>query len=45
LDVDGDVDLACTGWSRWPGNANGGKFHADWLENLANNPSPAKSAD
>jgi hypothetical protein len=32
------VDIAPKVWSRWPGKANGGKFHADWLENLTANP-------
>jgi len=42
IDGDGDVDIASKVWSRWSGNANGGKFHADWLENLTANPSRAK---
>lgn len=43
IDGDGDVDIASKVWSRWPGNANGGKFHADWLENLTANPSRVKA--
>ena len=35
IDGDGDLDLAGKVWSPWKGNANGGRAHADWLENLA----------
>jgi hypothetical protein len=34
VDGDGDLDLAGKVWSPWDGNANGGRAHADWLENL-----------
>jgi hypothetical protein len=34
IDGDGDPDLASKVWSRWPGNANAGLAHVDWLENL-----------
>jgi len=34
IDGDGDLDMAGKIWSPWNGNANGGKAHADWLENL-----------
>jgi hypothetical protein len=34
IDGDGDLDLAGKIWSPWEGNANGGRVHADWLENL-----------
>ncbi len=34
IDGDGDLDLASKVWSPWQGNANGGRFHADWFENL-----------
>lgn len=34
IDGDGDLDLAAKIWARWKGNANGGRFHADWMENL-----------
>jgi hypothetical protein len=33
IDGDGDIDIASKIWNRWPGNANGGRFHADFLEN------------
>lgn len=35
LDGDGDVDIVSKAWSPAPWNANGGKMHVDWLENLA----------
>ena len=38
MDGDGDLDIVSKIWSVWPGNANGGKVHADWLENLAKSP-------
>lgn len=34
IDGDGDIDISSKIWSRWSGNANGGRFHADWMENL-----------
>jgi hypothetical protein len=34
VDGDGDLDLAGKIWSPWEGNANGGRVHVDWLENL-----------
>ena len=34
IDGDGDLDVVSKIWKRWPGNANGGRFHADWFENL-----------
>jgi hypothetical protein len=34
VDGDGDLDIASKIWSVWEGNANGGKVHVDWLENL-----------
>ncbi len=33
IDGDGDLDFVSKVWFRWPGNANGGRFHADWFEN------------
>jgi hypothetical protein len=33
IDGDGDIDIASKVWNLWPGNANGGRFHADFLEN------------
>jgi hypothetical protein len=35
IDGDGDLDIASKIWNRWPGNSNGGRFHADFLENLS----------
>ena len=34
VDGDGDMDIASKIWSRWNRNANGGRVHADFLENL-----------
>jgi hypothetical protein len=34
-DGDGDIDLYSKIWSCWPGNANGGVEHGDFLENRA----------
>jgi hypothetical protein len=34
IDGDGDLDIVSKIWRRWPENANGGKEHVDWLENL-----------
>lgn len=34
LDGDGDLDIVSKIWNRWPENANGGKEHVSWLENL-----------
>jgi FG-GAP-like repeat len=34
IDGDGDLDVVSKIWKRWPGNANGDRFHADWFENL-----------
>jgi hypothetical protein len=34
VDGDGDIDLCSKLWKPKPGNANGGKNHADFLENL-----------
>jgi len=34
VDGDGDLDLVSKVWNAWRGNANGGKVHADWFENL-----------
>ncbi len=36
VDGDGDIDIASKVWNLWPGNANGGKIHADYLENRTN---------
>ncbi len=35
VDGDGDIDLLSKVWHLWKENANRGRFHADWLENLA----------
>lgn len=35
VDGDGDLDVLSKIWRRWKENANSGRFHADWLENLA----------
>ncbi len=35
VDGDGDVDIVSKVWSPAPWNANGGRMHVDWLENLA----------
>ena len=34
VDGDGDLDIVSKIWNWWSGNANGGKVHADYLENL-----------
>ncbi|HUV14741.1 MAG TPA: VCBS repeat-containing protein, partial [Acidobacteriota bacterium] len=34
VDGDGDLDLVSKVWNAWIHNANGGKVHADWFENL-----------
>jgi hypothetical protein len=34
VDGDGDLDIVSKIWAVWSGNANGGKAHADWMENL-----------
>jgi len=34
IDGDGDLDIASKIWDQWEENANGGRFHADWLESL-----------
>lgn len=36
VDGDGDIDIVSKIWSVWKDNANGGKVHLDWLENLTN---------
>ncbi len=36
VDGDGDVDIVSKIWKRWPENANEGREHADYLENLLN---------
>lgn len=33
VDGDGDLDIFSKVWNLWPGNANNGKEHADYLEN------------
>ncbi|MBD3626985.1 MAG: hypothetical protein HUJ21_02580 [Cyclobacterium sp.] len=35
IDGDGDRDIVSKIWKRWPNNANGGKEHVSWLENLS----------
>ncbi len=34
IDGDGDPDLVSKIWGAWSENANQGKVHADWFENL-----------
>jgi hypothetical protein len=34
VDGDGDLDIVSKVWSPYEGNANGGRAHIDWLENL-----------
>jgi len=34
VDGDGDIDICFKIWKRWVDNANDGKVHADFLENL-----------
>ena len=34
IDGDGDIDIVSKIWKRWPDNANDGKEHVDWLENV-----------
>lgn len=36
VDGDGDIDICSKIWKRWADNVNGGKEHADFLENLSN---------
>jgi len=33
VDGDGDLDIFSKVWNLWPGNANNGMEHADYLEN------------
>jgi len=33
VDGDGDLDILSKVWNLWPGSANGGKEHGDYLEN------------
>ncbi len=35
VDGDGDMDIVSKIWSVWSGNANNGRAHVDWLENLS----------
>jgi hypothetical protein len=35
FDGDGDLDIVSKIWARWPGNANGGREHVDFMENLS----------
>jgi hypothetical protein len=34
VDADGDIDICSKAWGPLPWNANGGRMHADFLENL-----------
>jgi hypothetical protein len=34
INSDGAIDIVSKIWYRMPDSANGGKFHADWFENL-----------
>jgi hypothetical protein len=38
VDGDGDLDIVSKVWNLWPGNANKGRFHADFLENIFKRP-------
>jgi hypothetical protein len=42
IDADGDIDVVSKIWSRRKDNANGGRFHADWLENLTKGAKPVR---
>ena len=42
VDGDGDLDICSKAWGPLPWNANGGKMHVDWLENLLRSPGAAK---
>ena len=35
VDGDGDLDFCSKIWNRWPGNANGGREHLDFYENVS----------
>lgn len=35
FDGDSDLDICSKLWSPWPGNANGGRMHVDFLENIS----------
>jgi hypothetical protein len=35
FDGDGNLDICSKLWRPWPGNANGGKMHVDFLENIS----------
>jgi len=35
IDGDGDIDIAAKIWSVWKENGNGGRVHADWIENVS----------
>jgi hypothetical protein len=34
VDGDGDIDICSKAWGPRPWNANGGRMHVDFLENL-----------
>lgn len=38
IDGDGDIDIVSKIWYRMSDSANGGRFHADWFENLLKRP-------
>lgn len=40
VDGDGDIDIVAKVWAPNPGNAVGGRFHADYMENLLNSSGP-----
>jgi hypothetical protein len=42
VDGDGDLDIVSKVWNLWSANANRGRFHADFLENLVNRPAPRR---
>jgi hypothetical protein len=40
VDGDGDIDIVSKVWAPNPANANGGRFHADFMENLSHSSGP-----
>ncbi|HZE98510.1 MAG TPA: FG-GAP-like repeat-containing protein [Planctomycetota bacterium] len=40
VDGDGDIDIVSKVWAPNPGNAVGGRFHADYMENLSHSSGP-----
>ena len=44
VDGDGDIDIVSKIWNVWSGNANSGRVHVDYLENLTLRASPPSAA-